>query len=411
MMNFQKTKLDNGLEIIAEINDQALSTAMGFFVRTGARDESDEIAGVSHFLEHMAFKGSERRTAADVNRELDELGGVSNAFTSEELTAFYIKVLPELQERAVELLADILRPALRQTDFDTEKQVILEEIKMYEDKPPFGIDEKWREYFWRGHPLARSVLGTRESVGALTVDAMREYYNRRYSPNNVVFAASGKVDVAKLAGWLEASCREWEQGDVHREERRATSVRETCVIRREKTSFEYIIQAVDGPSMRDEDRYAAALLAVVLGDDVGSRFFWELVDTGRADSASLFCNSYSDSGCFITSLSCRPEEVQANLSVIRDILAEASRDGVTADELTRARNKILAATAMSEESPTSRLFGMGSDWLATGVYRSVEEELAIVRDVTLDDVNGILKRYRFDNPFTIAVGTLPSIDG
>ena len=101
MMNFQKTKLDNGLEIIAEINDQALSTAMGFFVRTGARDESDEIAGVSHFLEHMAFKGSERRTAADVNRELDELGGVSNAFTSEELTAFYIKVLPELQEPLV----------------------------------------------------------------------------------------------------------------------------------------------------------------------------------------------------------------------------------------------------------------------------------------------------------------------
>ncbi|MCF0234922.1 MAG: insulinase family protein, partial [Thermoguttaceae bacterium] len=127
-MEFRSTTLDNGLEIIAEINEAALSTALGFFVKTGSRDETDEIAGVSHFLEHMVFKGTATRTADDVNRELDEMGGVSNAFTSEETTAFYARVLPELQERAINLFGDILRPALRPDDFEMEKQVVLEDL-------------------------------------------------------------------------------------------------------------------------------------------------------------------------------------------------------------------------------------------------------------------------------------------
>ena len=410
MMNFKKTTLDNGLEVIAEINDQALSTAMGFFVRTGARDEADEIAGVSHFLEHMAFKGSDRRTAEDVNRELDEIGGVSNAFTSEEETAFYVKVLPELQQRAVDILADLLRPELRQDDFNTEKQVVLEEIKMYEDKPPFGVDEKWREYFWRGHPLSRSVLGTRESVGALTPDAMREYFNRRYAPNNIVFAASGKVDFDRLVEQMATACGDWKATDVSREKRRVSGICETRVIQREKTKFEYAIQVVDGPSLQDDDRYAATLLSIVLGDDVGSRLFWELVDTGLADVASLYSSSYVDNGCFQTSLTCLPEVFKSNLDKIRAILDEARRDGVTREEVERARNKLLAALALSEENPTSRLFGMGSEWLATGVYRSTEEELAILKRITVDDVNAILGRYSFDNPFTIAIGPLETIE-
>src|SRR5579871_647480 len=131
-MEFLQATLANGLEIIAEANDEAHSTALGFFVQAGARDESDEISGVSHFLEHMAFKGTAKRSAEDVNREFDEMGAHYNAFTSEENTVYYAAVLPEFQAQAVELLGDILRPALREEDFDTEKQVIIEEIKMYE---------------------------------------------------------------------------------------------------------------------------------------------------------------------------------------------------------------------------------------------------------------------------------------
>src|SRR6266478_5309269 len=144
-MRFLKTTLGNGLEIVAECNDEAHSSALGFFVQTGARDETDDISGVSHFLEHMMFKGTATRSADDVNREFDEIGAHYNAFTSEESTVYYASVLPEYQEPSIDLLADIMRPSLRGEDFDTEKKVILEEIQMYADQPPFGMDDHIKE--------------------------------------------------------------------------------------------------------------------------------------------------------------------------------------------------------------------------------------------------------------------------
>ena len=171
-MEFLEHKLPNGLTVVAECNADAYSTAVGFFVETGARDETAAQAGVSHFLEHMVFKGTPTRSGEDVNRAFDEMGAHYNAFTSEENTVYYAAMLPEHQTAAVELLADILRPSLREEDFNTEKKVILEEIKMYEDQPPFGADEKCRAAHFGPHPLGRSVLGTLDTVGALTVDAI-----------------------------------------------------------------------------------------------------------------------------------------------------------------------------------------------------------------------------------------------
>src|SRR5687768_3264363 len=156
-MEFRSHTLPNGLEIIAECNPKAYSLGMAFFVKTGARDETDEISGVSHFLEHMVFKGTAKRSAADVNRELDEMGSFSNAQTGEEKTIYHATVLPEFQDRTVELLSDILRPALREEDFETEKKVIIEEICMYLDQPPFGGHEKCMAAHFGKHPLGRSV--------------------------------------------------------------------------------------------------------------------------------------------------------------------------------------------------------------------------------------------------------------
>src|SRR5262245_33695816 len=145
---------------------------IGFFVRTGARDETDEIAGVSHFLEHMVFKGTPRRSGEDVNREFDEIGAHPNAYTSEESTVYYASVLPEYQETSVDILADVLRPSLREADFDMEKKVIIEEIQMYADQPPFLMDDHIKELHFGRHPIARSVLGTVDTVGGLGVDQM-----------------------------------------------------------------------------------------------------------------------------------------------------------------------------------------------------------------------------------------------
>ena len=178
-MRFLHERLDNGLEIIAEATDGALSTSIGFFVRTGARDESDDLWGASHFLEHMVFKGTADLSADEINRRFDWMGASANAFTSEEDTVYHAAVLPSQQHEAVDLLARMMRPALREEDFSTEKLVILEEIRMYDDQPPFGADDRCRAAFFDGHPLARSVLGTVESIQALPVEAMRDYHRRR----------------------------------------------------------------------------------------------------------------------------------------------------------------------------------------------------------------------------------------
>src|SRR5215475_6695958 len=204
------------MEIIAECDDSAYSTALGFFVNTGARDETDEVSGVSHFLEHMVFKGTPTRGAEDVNREFDEMGAHYNAFTNEENTVYYAAVLPEYLGPAVELLADILRPSLRESDFDTEKQVIIEEIKMYEDQPPFGVDDKCRAAFFGTHPLSHSVLGTAQSVGDLPVDKMREYFERRYSPANISLVGAGKIDFDALCQTAEKACGHWRSEEANR---------------------------------------------------------------------------------------------------------------------------------------------------------------------------------------------------
>jgi len=205
-MKFRHHQLSNGLTIIAECNDAAYSTSLAFFVRTGSRDETPEISGVSHFLEHMVFKGTPRRSAADVNRELDELGSQSNAFTSEEQTVYYATVLPEYQDQIVDLLADIMRPSLREDDFEMEKQVIIEEIYKYDDQPPFGAHEKCMEAWFGDHTLAYNVLGNVDSVGGLTPQAMRGYFEKRYNPGNITPTSSGNVDFDQLVASADQHC-------------------------------------------------------------------------------------------------------------------------------------------------------------------------------------------------------------
>src|SRR5215831_15925854 len=172
---FQTHRLPNGLQIIGETSPSARSMALGFFVRTGARDESPEVSGVSHFLEHMVFKGTPRRSALDVNRDFDRIGADYNAFTSEENTVFYGSVLPEYLPQAVDILADILRPSLRTDDFDMEKKVIIEEIGMYEDQPMWSAYDHAKRIYFGDHKLGNSILGTPQSITALTRDQMYEY--------------------------------------------------------------------------------------------------------------------------------------------------------------------------------------------------------------------------------------------
>ncbi|MGL6096520.1 MAG: M16 family metallopeptidase, partial [Fimbriiglobus sp.] len=222
-MPFHTHRLPNGLQVIAETIPSARSAAVGFFVKTGARDEQPAEAGVSHFLEHMVFKGTPRRTALDVNRDFDRIGANYNAYTSEENTVYYAAVLPEYLPPAVDILADVLRPSLRDADFDTEKQVILEEIKMYEDQPGSTAWDKARRLHFADHPLGNTILGSTASVTELTSTQMRDYFSRRYAAPNIVVAAAGNLDWPGFVDLITAKCGDWSPATVGRDHLRETA--------------------------------------------------------------------------------------------------------------------------------------------------------------------------------------------
>jgi predicted Zn-dependent peptidase len=403
-LEFRSHRLDNGLEVVAETNDDAHSMSVAFLVRTGARDESDDVAGVSHFLEHMCFKGTPRRTADDVNREFDEIGAHYNAFTSEECTAYYAAVLPEYQEASVDLLADILRPSLRPEDFDMEKKVILEEIQMYLDQPPFGMDDRIKQLHLGGHPLAKSVLGTSESVTELTPEQMRRYFTSRYSADNVFVAASGIVDFDALVEQVAARCGGWQSQDAKRLTPAATSRTQFELVHRASATQQYVLQLADAPASEDADRYAAKLLATIVGDDSGSRMYWELVDPGLAETASLGHYEYLGVGMFYTSLSCEPDVVDENLSRLDQIFRKVEAEGVSGDELQQAKNKVKARVVLSSERPQNRLFNVGGNWLQRREYRTVADDLKSLDDVTLDDLSAVLRKFPVSRYTTITVG-------
>ncbi|MBW3599991.1 MAG: insulinase family protein, partial [Planctomycetes bacterium] len=392
-MQFREIVLENGLEIVAECNPEAYSTAVGFFVKAGARDEAPEVSGVSHFLEHMVFKGTPHRSPADVNRELDEMGADSNAMTGEEQTIYHATVIPEMQDRAVELLADILRPSLRSEDFEMEKQVILEEIKMYEDEPPYGAYEKCMAAHFGDHPLGQSILGTMQSVGALTPEAMRGYFDQRYSPQNIVLAASGRVDWDRLVDGARRHCGSWDRRDVTRELSRPKGNTGLTTHRKDDAMQLYAVQISAGPAAEDDDRYAGRVMATVLGDDSGSRFYWELIDNGRADTAALSSFEYQGAGVFITMLCCAPEDAAANLERIAELEAEIQRRGISQSELEQAQSKICSSIVLASERPKRRMFSLGANWIQRREYRTVKDIIDAYQRVTRDDVATLLQKY------------------
>ncbi len=408
-MEFRRHTLANGLQIVAECNDEAHSTALGFFVQSGARDETDDVAGVSHFLEHMVFKGTPKRSADDVNREFDEMGAHYNAFTSEEQTVYYAAVLPEYQTAAVELLGDIIRPSLRDDDFTTEKQVIVEEIRMYQDQPPFGADDRIKEAFFGRHPLARSVLGTVQSITDLPVEAMRAYFEQRYSPDNIALVGSGRIDFDELIGAAQRLCGGWKPTGAARELPPAVPRRGFECLKKDSATLEYVLELSAGPSATDPDRYAAKLLGTVLGDDSGSRLYWALIDTGLAEHASLGHHDYQGTGIFMTYMSCAPEYAQSNLQRIAEVYAQAERDGITEAELAQAKNKVNSRVVLSSERPRGRLFTVGANWLQRREYRTVQQDLQAIDEITVAQIADVLKRYPLSQNTTLAIGPMAKL--
>lgn len=403
-MPFHHTTLENGLQVVAELNDQAHSVATGFFVKTGSRDEPVDVSGVSHFLEHMVFKGTPHRDALAVNRDFDRVGAKHNAQTSEEDTVYHVTCLPEYLPRSFDVLSDILRPSLREEDFETEKQVILEEIRMYLDNPMSVAYEAAKAAHFGPHPLGQSILGTIESITNLHIGQMRSYFERRYSPANIVLAVAGKTDWPQVLDLARAHCGDWRGPETSRTAVRPQGSSSFRAILRPDDNQQTVIGVADAPELESADRYAAQLLATILGDHTGSRLYWTLIDPGYADGVDLSYQDYNQAGTFYTFLSCEPDETTANLGRIADEFRRMMDEGPTADELTQAKNKILARTVLRSERPMGRLMSLGFHWTYRREYLSVVGELEAFNAVSDEDVRRVLKQWPLLPMTIVSVG-------
>lgn len=410
MSEFFSHVLSNGLTVLAEVNPYAYSVSQGFFVQTGSQNEQPFESGVSHFLEHMFFKGSARRTADDVNREFDDLGANNNAYTSEDMTVFYASFLPEFLESVTDIWSDILRPALREEDFNSERQVVIEELKMYEDQPPFGLDDESRAAFFNGHPLGNSVIGTVESLTGMTPEIMRNYFQRQYSPDNIILCAAGKVDFDQLVKLAEKYCGNWEPQTRQPIRQPFTPGRVKKSVVEPKAVQQYVLDWGPAPKPEGRDFYVAKILGALLGDESGSRFYWELSDPGLAETAQFSYCDYNDAAAFTAQLACDPDQANDCLDIISRIYRDVEKNGFSEKELDLCRRRAIAHIAVHEEKTFARMFAVAADWIQRKKYLSLDEGIEIIRSIRLEEINQMVKQYPLEPTVRFAVGPEP-LDG
>ena len=414
---YRSATLSNGLRVVAETDPAAHTAAVGFFVNTGARDEDAAGMGVSHFLEHMMFKGTARKSADEVNQAFDDFGADYNAFTSHERTVYYAHVLPEFLLPAADLLGEILRPSLREADFEMEKKVILEEIGMYDDRPEWVLQDRLLERHFGSagregslHGQGFRVLGTSDTVSALTPDRMRAYFEKRYSPGNVAVAAAGNLDFDALVAQVEERCGAWATVDAGGG--RSTPKLDAGLRRHADVdgdlSRHYLALVAPAPGAQDPLRHAAAVLGILLGDADNSRLHWALVDPGLADEASASFQpgdgpSGEPAGQLMAWATCDPARAVEVEEKLLGVIDDTARDpGFTDAEVETAVNKVATGLTLLAERPAGRMQRLGGELLARGRNTTLDEQLAALRAVTPATLAELCEAYPW-NPRTVGV--------
>jgi len=406
---FHTHRLSNGLQIVAQPMPDFESVAVSFYVRTGSRDEQDpSIAGVSHFLEHMVFKGTKTLDWQEITLAFNKIGAELNAFTSHEATVFYARVLGEYLERAVELLSDMMYPRLAESDFETEKEVIVNEIARSEDQPYNLAFRRMMQIYFGSYPLGHDVLGSRESIRNMRIEQMRDYWYRRYAANNLIFAVAGNFDWDNIVHLAEEYCSNWRTGDTGRDVtpyQPAQAINDIIVDKKLKQQI--MILAMPAVDVKDPDYYAASLGSSILGDSDGSRLYWNIHQKGLAESASAGIWAMEGTGIMLMEANSTPEEAPRVLTLLHAELDSLLEDGVHENELRRAKDKWISSLVLSSESTFTRMRSLASDWVTEGRLISVDEEVERIEKVTTDDVIRSLRRFPMrDKQVLTALGPL-----
>jgi predicted Zn-dependent peptidase len=346
-----------------------------------------------------------------VNLDYDRMGASYNAFTSEENTVYYAAVLPEYQNDVLDVLCDILRPALREEDFQTEKGVICEEIAMYQDMPHFRLYDNLMTLHFAGHPLGNEILGSTESITAMAREDMQAYFDRRYSPRNVTLVGSGAIDWDRFVDKARSMCSHWQPFDAPRDTSPSEGSRSGHCIVDAKLARQSIGLMTAAPSMQDDQRFAADVLATVLGDGTGSRLYYALVETALADEASMSYSPMDASGGLLTFLSTSPDRADEVLAVTREVFAAFLAEGPTEAETRAAANKIATAATTKGEQPMGRLTAVGFDWQYRREYQPLAEQIEKTLAVTPGDIHALARQCRLDEPTILGLGPKEAIAG
>ncbi|HJR26605.1 MAG TPA: pitrilysin family protein [Acidimicrobiales bacterium] len=398
----EQTDLPNGLRIVSETMPEARSVTLGAWVRVGGRDEPDDLSGASHFLEHLLFKGTEERSAREIAEAVDAVGGEMNAFTAREHTAYYARLPYQQLGLGVGLLGEVLTaPALRPSDVDAERQVIVEEILMNLDSPEDRAHTLLARLLFPGHPLGRDVLGEMATVEALGRDDIDGFFRRWYRPATMVLAAAGRLDHAELVAVASNAFASLEGGALP--ERHAPPPAEaSVVVEEDDTEQAHLCLGWRGPEVEDADRWAMAVANQVLGGGMASRLFQEVrEERGLAYAVYSHPSAYSDSGCLTVYCGTAPKRAPETLRVIDAVVEDLLADGVTDGELTVASGYLEGSLLLSLEDSGGRMGRLGRDLVQRGRALSLEEQLDGIRAVTAADVHRVLRRV-FEGPRVLA---------
>lgn len=408
-----RTVLPGGMRIITEQIPGVESVCIGVWLDVGSRDEKPAVAGVSHFLEHLLFKGTKRRSALDIASEMDAVGGESNAFTGREHTCYYARVRGRDLPLAVDVLADMVTSAtLAEADIDSERDVVLEEIAMNDDDPADLAHEDFTAAVLGDHALARPIIGSVESISQMSRSQVAGYYRRRYVPSSTVVAVAGKLahaDAVRLVrkafdveGWLDHDAT---PKPTRKPRRARTSPHAGARLRHREGEQTHVILGGCGISRFDDRRFAFGLLSSALGGGMSSRLFQEVRETrGLAYSVYSFATSFADTGLWGVYAGCQPARLGELLGVTRELLNDISRNGITAEELARAKGQTLGGLVLGLEDTGSRMTRLGKGELSYGAHMELDELVAHIEAVTLDDVAQLSAELLGDPSTLVVVG-------
>ena len=409
--DIERATLPNGIRVVTEQMPHVRSVSVGIWIGTGSREEAPPDTGISHFIEHMVFKGTKNRSAEQIARSVDSIGGGLDAFTSKELVSYNVKVLDEHLPEAFDVVADLVRnPLFQKEDIEKEKGVILEELKMEVDNPEYLIHEIFSSNFWKGHPLGRPILGTKQTIRGFDRDKVEKYYRQFYTPSNILVTAAGNLDHRRLTMLAEEHFADLKGRSTTRVELKPQP--HAPLVFRNKNSLEQVHVYLGVPSvpMPHESRFACYILNAVLGGGMSSRLFQNIREKqGLAYTVYSELTMYHDAGCMLiyagTSLRSAGKVVESIVHELRELVDHK----VTPEELRRAKDHLKGSFVLGLESTSSRMGNLARQELYFKRFFSLDEMLERIERVTADEVQKLSQQF-FD-PKMMAVAMLGRLEG